>query len=93
MYSGRAQKAEAVRQAFEDAFGEDQPVLFRLCAEDLEDQLLLAHAAGAGNIEFLGDLGEVGNIFFFELGKANAHLVASFDACFFHMSLTFMGEN
>src|SRR2546427_8662857 len=33
--------------------------LFRSCAEDLEDQLLLAHAAGPGNVQFLGDLGEV----------------------------------
>ena len=41
----RAQEAEAVGQAFQHAFGEDQAVLFGLGAEDLEDQLLLAHAA------------------------------------------------
>ena len=41
---GGAEKAEAIGETFEDAFGEDQTVLFGLGAEDLEDQLLLAHA-------------------------------------------------
>src|SRR5580704_14696565 len=57
---GSAQEAEAVRQAFQHAFREDQAVLFRLGAEDLEDQLLLAHARGAGNVQFLGYLRQVG---------------------------------
>ena len=39
-----AQEAEAVGQALEHAFGEDQAALFRLRLEDLEDQLLLAKA-------------------------------------------------
>ena len=60
----RAEKSESVGETFEDAFGEDQTIFLRLGAEDLEDQLLFAHAAGAGDIQFLGDLGEVGDIFF-----------------------------
>src|SRR5205807_10643886 len=55
-----AQESESIGQAFKDALGENQTVLFRLRAEDLKDQLLLAHAARAGNVQFLGNLGEVG---------------------------------
>jgi hypothetical protein len=43
---GRAQEAEAVGQAFEHAFGEDQAALFGLRLQDLEDQFLLAQAGG-----------------------------------------------
>ena len=71
-----AEKTETVGEAFEDAFGEDEAVLFGLGAEDLEDQFLLAHAAGAGDVEFLGDLGEIGDVFFFEFSKANAHRIS-----------------
>jgi hypothetical protein len=59
-----------------------------LRAEDLEDQLLLAHAAGAGDVQFLGDFRQVRDVLFLQLSKANAHLIVSFNACFFHMSLT-----
>jgi len=41
----------------------DETVLFGLRAEDLEDEFLFAHAAGAGNVEFLGDFGEIGDVF------------------------------
>src|SRR5439155_18862210 len=40
-----AQESEPIGKAFEDTFGENQSVLFGLRAEDLEDQLLLPHAA------------------------------------------------
>src|SRR2546429_4112652 len=67
---------------------ENQSVLFGLRTEDLEDQLLLPHAARPGNVQILGDLGEVGDVLFFQLGKADAHLIASFNVCFFwHISL------
>ncbi len=56
---GRAQEAEAVGQAFEHAFGEDQAALFGLRLQDLEDQLLLAQAGGAGDAHVLGDLVEL----------------------------------
>src|SRR5208283_5124332 len=77
------QEAESVRQAFKDAFRENQSALFRLCAEDLEDQLLFAHTAGAGNIQFLGDLSQIGDIFFLKFSKADAYLVVSFCSRFF----------
>ena len=51
-----AQEAEAVGQRLEHAFGEEQAALLGARAEDLEDQLLLAHAGGAGHVELLGDL-------------------------------------
>ena len=69
----RAQEAEAVGQAFQDAFREDQTVLLRLGAEDLEDQFLLAHAAGARDGQILGDFRQIGNIFLFQFRKTNAH--------------------
>ena len=56
---GRAQEAEAVRQAFQHAFGEDQAALLGLGLQDLEDQLLLAQAGGAGDVHVLGDLVEL----------------------------------
>ena len=79
----RAQEAEAVRQAFQHSFGEDQPVLFRLGAEDLEDQLLLAHARRAGNVQFLGDFRQVGDVLVFQFCKANAHRFRSFSSLVF----------
>ena len=53
---GRAQEAEAVRQRFEHAFREQQAALLGARAENLEDQLLLAHAGRAGHVELFGDL-------------------------------------
>ena len=55
----RAQEAEAVGQHFEHAFGEDEAALLGLRLEDLEDQLLLAHAGRAGDVQVLGDLREL----------------------------------
>ena len=86
---GGAEEAESIGEALEDAFGEDQTVLFGLGTEDLEDQLLLAHAGCAGNVQLLGDLCQVGDVLFLQLGKADTHLIVSFNACFLHMSLTF----
>ena len=76
----RAEKAEAVRQAFQNALGENQAVLFRLRAEDLEDQLLLAHAGGAGDVQLLGDLRQIGNVLVFQFCKANTHRFLSFSS-------------
>jgi hypothetical protein len=45
-----------------------------LGAQDLEYQLLLAHAASAGNVQFLGDLGQISDIAVFQFSKANAHI-------------------
>ncbi len=82
-----AEEAEAVGEAFEDAFRKDQAAFLRLRAENLKDQLLLAHAAGAGNVKFLGDLGEVGDVLFFQLSQADADLIVSFCTGFFcHIS-------
>ena len=58
---GRAQEAEAVRQHLEHALGEHEAAQLGLRLEDLEDQILLAHAGGAGDVQILGDLGELLN--------------------------------
>ena len=73
---GRAEETETVGEAFENALGEDEAVLFGLSAEDLEDQFLLAHAGGAGDIELLGDLREIGDVLVFQFCKANTHRVS-----------------
>src|SRR2546425_917636 len=69
-----AEEAEAVGEAFEHAFGENEAVLLRLRAEDLEDQLLFAQPRGAGDVVFLGDFRQVGDVLFFQFCKANAHI-------------------
>ena len=56
---GRAQEPEAVGQHFEHAFREDEPALLGLRLEDLEDQILLAHAGRADDVLVLGDLREL----------------------------------
>ena len=56
---GRAQEAEAVGQAFEHAFGEDETALFGLRLQDLENELLFAQAGGAGDAHVFGDLVEL----------------------------------
>ena len=62
---GRAEEAVAVGQDFKHALGEDVAFFFALRLEDLEDQVLLAQAASAGQVQRSGDLGQLGNIFFF----------------------------
>jgi hypothetical protein len=57
----------------ENALGENEAVLFRLGAKDLKNQLLLAHAGGAGNVQLLGDLRQIGDVSVFQFCKANAH--------------------
>src|SRR5438105_3770879 len=68
---GRAEKAIAVRQNFEHAFGEDVAFFFALRLEDLKDQILLAQTAGPGQIQRSGDLGQLGNILFFEFSDGH----------------------
>ena len=66
---GRAQEAEAVGQAFQHAFGEDESALFRLHLQDLENQLLFAEPGEALNIQILGDLVEVLNAHVLQLDQ------------------------
>src|SRR6185503_13921730 len=49
------------RQRLEDPFGEQQAALLGARSQDLENQLLLAHAGRAWHVELLGDLGELGH--------------------------------
>ena len=67
----RAQEAVAVGQDFQHAFGEDVAFFFALRLEDLEDQVLLAQSAGAGQVQRSGDLGQLGNILFFEFSDGH----------------------
>src|SRR5204863_4951374 len=72
---GRPQEAEPVGQRLEHAFGENQPALLGAGLEDLEDQLLLAHAGRARHVELLRDLGQ----------RADAHVLErrEIDALYF----------
>src|SRR5439155_11948046 len=63
---GGAKESVTVGQDFKHAFGEDVPFFFALGLEDLEDQVLLAQAAGAGQIQRSGDLGQLGYVLFFK---------------------------
>ena len=76
---GRAEEAVAVGQDFEDAFGEDVAFFFALGLEDLEDEVLLAQGAGAGDFEAAGELAEFGNALFFQFGDGHEYLVVSID--------------
>ena len=68
----RAQEAEAVGQAFEHPFGEDQPAFFGLRLQDAEDQLLLAGAGGAFDAELFADLHQLGDAHLLELADVEA---------------------
>jgi hypothetical protein len=72
----RAQEAEAVGQDFEHAFREDEAALLGLRPEDLEDQLLLAHAGRTGDLQILGHLGQVLDAHLLEFGDVEAGLLA-----------------
>ena len=62
---GRAQEAVAVGQDLEDALGKDVAFFFALGLKNLEDQVLLAEAAGAGNLEGARDAAQFSDVFFF----------------------------
>jgi len=54
---GGAKESVTIGEDFQHTFGEDVSFLLALRLEDLEDQVLLAQAAGAGQIELARDLG------------------------------------
>src|SRR6266850_4757152 len=54
------------------------PFLLALGLQDLEDQILLAQAAGAGKIEGTGDLGEFGYVFLFEFRDCHSFTYGRF---------------
>src|SRR6476646_63808 len=68
---GRAEEAITVRKDFKDTFGEDVAFLFALRLQDLENQILFAHAAGAGEVERAGNFSQLGYVLFFEF--CNGH--------------------
>ena len=73
---GRAQESEAVGQHLEHAFREDEAALLGLRLQDLEDQLLLAHAGRAGDVQVLGDLRELLDALVFQIGDVEAAAAA-----------------
>ena len=72
---GRAEEAVAVGEDFEDALGEDVALFFALGLEDLEDEVLLAEAAGAGDFETAGELAELGDVLLFQFGNCHGYRV------------------
>jgi hypothetical protein len=69
----RAQEAVAVGQNLQHAFGEDVAFLFALRLQNLEDKVLLAEAAGAGNVKAAGQLAQLGDVVFFQLGNCHGY--------------------
>ena len=67
----RAQKAVAVGQDFEHALGKDVAFFFALRLQDFEDEVLLAQSAGTGQIQGPCDLGQLGDVLFFQF--SNGH--------------------
>src|SRR6185369_1892795 len=63
---GGTEESVAVGQDLQHAFCENVSFLFALRLQDLEDQILLSKAAGTGQIQRSGDLGQLSNIFFFK---------------------------
>src|SRR6185312_136434 len=59
------EKAVSVGQNLEDALGEYVALFFALCLEDLEDQVLLAKAAGPWDLKRPGDAAQFGDVLFF----------------------------
>src|SRR5580692_4049862 len=70
----RAKKAVAVRQNLEDAFGKNVAFLFTLGLKDLEDQILLAKAAGARYFQGARDAAQFRDVLFFEFSDGHVHL-------------------
>ena len=62
---GRAQEAVAVGQNLEHAFGKDVAFFFALGLKNLEDQVLLAEAAGARDLQGARDAAQFSDVFFF----------------------------
>jgi hypothetical protein len=62
---GRAQEAVAVGQDLQHALGEDVAFFFALRLKDLEDQILLAKAAGARDLQGARDAAQFGDVLFF----------------------------
>ncbi len=73
-----AQEAVAIGKDFQYAFGEDVPFFFALRLQDLEDQVLLAQAAGAGDFKGARDAAEFSNVFFFEFCDGHQSPAVSF---------------
>ena len=71
---GGAKEAVAVGQDFEHAFGEDVAFFFALGLKNLEDQVLLAEAAGTGDFEGARNAAQLGNVFFFQFSDRHDHL-------------------
>jgi len=58
----RAQEAVPVGKNLQDPLGEDVAPLLRLGLEDLEDQVLLAHGGGAGDVQLPCQIGKIGDV-------------------------------
>jgi hypothetical protein len=71
---GRAEEAVAVGEDLEDAFGEDVAFFFALRLEDLEDQILFAKAAGAGNLQGARNAAQFSDVLFFQFCDGHVHL-------------------
>jgi hypothetical protein len=63
---GGAEEAVTVGEDLEDAFGEDVALFFALGLKNLEDEVLLAEAGCAGDVERASQFTQLGDIVFFQ---------------------------
>ena len=68
---GRAQEAEAVGQHLEHAVAEDAFALLRLRLEQREDEVVLAHAVRAFDLDRVRDVEQLGDVLGFEFGQVH----------------------
>ncbi len=71
---GRAKEAIAVGQNLKHTFGKDVALFFALGLKDLEDQVLLAEAAGSRDFQGARNAAQFSDVFFFEFGDRHVHL-------------------
>ncbi len=61
----RTEEAISIWQYFQHTFGEDVALFLALRLQDLENEVLLPQAAGAGEVQGAGNLGQFSDVLFF----------------------------
>jgi len=87
----RAPKSESIGETFEDAFGKDQAVLFGLRPQNLKDHSCLRIPLAPGMFNSWQSW-RGRDVLFLQLGKANTHLIASFQRLFFGYVLAMIAK-
>ena len=71
---GRAKKAVAVGENLKNSLGKDVTFFFALRLKDLEDEILLAKAAGTRDFQGTRNTAQFGYVLFFQFSDGHVHL-------------------